>query len=389
MKTGDSADLKKYLLGCAAAIGVAVALALPGAAKAQEILIGINTPATGAAAIASEREMQGVNLAIEEINEAGGVLGRKLKTVVVDNRCNPSEAVNATNKLIEMKVSAIMGAHCSSASLAAMPLLKDAKIPMVGGVASSPKITELSGVGGNEWLFRTNPSDADMMQALVNYLSEKKIFKKISVIAEDTDFGRGGVSSFEAYAKGTNLELLSVDYPQQNMPDFTSLLTRISRAKPDAIAIFALAADQINLLRTAMQMGIKIPYTGRAELGGENMQFIKAGGMEGSISAWSYSTEIDAPTNKAFVKKITDKYKLPPVLQTWSGYDNIRLIAQSIKEAGTTDPVKIRDAMAKTKFQTVMGPVVSFDDHNQAGKIVLIQEVKNKEIKIAALLQGK
>lgn len=387
--TGIGMVFSRHLPACAAAFALFATVGAPLQAAAQDILIGVSTPATGAAAIASEREMQGINLAVEEINAAGGVLGRQIKTMVVDNRCNPSESVNATNKLIEAKVVAIIGAHCSSASLAAMPLIKDAKIPMVGGIASSPRITDLSGVGGNEWLFRTNPSDADMMKALIGYLSEKNVFKKVAVIAEDSDFGRGGAGSFNELAKGTKLEVISTDYPPQNTPDFTSLLTRISRSKPDAIALFQLGGDQINLLRTSMQMGLRIPYTGRVELGGENMQFIKAGGIEKSISAWSYSTAVDAPTNKAFVEKVTAKYKLPPVLQTWSGYDNVRVIVQAIKEAGSADSVKVRDALAKVKFQTVMGPEVSFDDHNQAGKIVLIQEVKNKEIIIAAMVRNK
>jgi branched-chain amino acid transport system substrate-binding protein len=378
-----------YLMGVAL-FGTLGLFAGAPQAKAQDILIGVSTPATGAAAIASERELWGINLAVDEINAAGGLLGgRKLKTMVVDNRCNPSEAVNTINKLIEAKPAAIIGAHCSSAALAAMPLIKEAKIPMVGGVASSPRITELSGVGGNEWTFRTNPSDAAMMEALVGYLNDKKLFKKIAVVAEDTDFGRGGANSFIELAKKAGLEIISVDFPPQSTPDFTSLLTRISRSRPDAIALFQLGGDQLNFLRTAMQMGLRIPYTGRAELGGENIQIIQAGGMENSVSTWSYSATIDSPTNKAFVAKVTEKHKMPPVLQTWAGYDNVRVIAQAITEASSADPVKVRDALTKVKFQTVMGPVVSFDRNNQAGKIVLVQQVKAKTITIADMLEMK
>lgn len=385
-------SVRNFFLSGVALFGTLGLLAgtMPSSARAQDILIGVSTPASGPAAIASEREMWGVNLAVDEINAAGGLLGgRKLKTMVVDNRCNPSEAVNAANKLIEAKPAAIIGAHCSSASLAMMPLIKDAKIPLVGGVASSPRITDLSGIGGNEWTFRTNPSDAAMMEALVGYLADKKVFKKVAVIAEDTDFGRGGANSFVDLAKKAGLEIISVDFPPQNTPDFTSLLTRISRSKPDAVALFQLGGDQLNLLRNAMQMGLRIPYTGRAELGGENMQIIQAGGMENSISTWSYSTAIDSPTNKAFIAKITERHKLAPVLQTWAGYDNVRVIAQAITEAASADPVKVRDALSKIKFQTVMGPVVSFDERNQAGKIVLVQQVKNRAISIAELLNMK
>lgn len=370
----------------AAAIAV---MASHGANAQEPIKIGVNTPVSGVVAVASEREMQGVNLAVEEINAAGGVLGRPLQTIVVDNRCNPSEAVNAANRLIEEKVVAIIGGHCSSATLAIMPVVKTAKIPLLGGVASSPKITELSGVGGNEWTFRSNPSDFDMMKALVSHISKSKMFTNIAVIGEDTDFGRGGAEAFASIAQGTDLKIISTDFMPQGTPDLTSILTRVSRSKPDAIAVFITGSDQVNMVRTAMQMGLTIPFTGRIELGGENMQFITAGGLEGSISAWSYSTEVDSPENKAFNAKIQEKYGLPAQLQTWAGYDNLRLIAQAIQEAGEADPVKVRDAMAKITFQTVLGPKVTFNDHNDAGKIVLIQQVKDKAITIADIVDGK
>src|SRR5258708_11600604 len=140
-------------------------------AMAQPIVIGISTPQTGVAAVASEWEMWGVNLAVEEINAAGGLLGgRKIELMVLDNKCNPSEAVNAANKLVEAKVVAIEGSHCSSAHLASMKIIADAKIPMITGIASNPQITALSGKGGNDYAFRISASDGTMMEALGIYL---------------------------------------------------------------------------------------------------------------------------------------------------------------------------------------------------------------------------
>ena len=126
---------------------------------AQPIVIGVSTAQTGPAAVAAEWELWGVNLAVEEINAAGGVLGRKLEILVMDNKCNPSEAVNVANKLVEAKVVAIEGSHCSSAHLASMKIIQDAKIPMITGIASNPQITTLSGKGGNDYAFRISASD--------------------------------------------------------------------------------------------------------------------------------------------------------------------------------------------------------------------------------------
>jgi branched-chain amino acid transport system substrate-binding protein len=370
-------------------LGVLALAAAATPAFSQNIVIGLSSPLTGPAATAAEWERWGVDLAVEEINAAGGVLGRKLEIMQLDNKCNPSEGVNVANKLVEAKVTAIIGSHCSSAHLAAMPIIQESKIPMITGVASNPQITALSGKGGNEWAFRINPSDTDMMNALGAYLGDKKPFKTVAIVAEDTDFGRGGADAFKVVAEKAGITIISTDFHPQNAPDYTSILTRLQQRRPDAIATFQLAGDSINFLRNAMQLGVHIPYTGRAELGGRNLQIIQAGGMENSISAWTYNHEIDAPENKAFVEKIRARHKSEPLLQTWAGYDSTRIIAQAIKDAGATDPVKVRDSMKTMKFTNVMGKQVTFDDYNQAGKFVVLQTVKDRKVNVADIVEVK
>jgi branched-chain amino acid transport system substrate-binding protein len=354
-------------------------------ARADAITIGFSAPDTGPAAAAAMWQRWGVEIARDEINAAGGVLGKQVEIVSFDNRCNPSEAVNVANKLVEAKVTAIIGAHCSSATLATMPIIAEAKIPMVEGVATSPKITELSGAGGNDWMFRINPSDQDMMVALGRYLKDTKI-KRVAVIGEDTDFGRGGAGAFADVAKTDGLQIVSTDFHPQNQPDFTSLLTRIQQMKPDAIALFQLSGDQINFLRNAMQLQVRIPYTGRFDPFGRNTPIIEAGGMEGSITAWPYSHEIDYPANKTLVTQTQQRYKSIPYLQTWAGYDSLRLIAKAIAAAGSTDSVKVRDALKHADFVSAMGKPIVFDDHNQAGKIVVIDKVEQRKVHLESLV---
>lgn len=363
-------------------VAIGLALAAPVAAHAQNIVIGASVPDTGPAAAPAIWQRWGYQLALDEANAAGGVLGKKIEMLAYDNRCNPSEAVNVANKLIEAKVVAIVGAHCSSATLATMPLIAAAKIPLVDGIASSPKITDLSGVGGNEWTFRINPSDDDMMNALGIYLSGSSKIKRVAILGEDTDFGRGGAAAFATVAKKYGLEVISTDFHPQSYPDFTALLTRIQQSKPDAIAIFQLAGDQLNFLRNAMQLGVRIPFIGRFDPGGNNLQIIQAGGMEGSITAWTYSYLVDTAANKAFAAEIEKRHKTTPVLQTWAGYDAMRLLLTAIRNAGSTDPTAIRDAIKKIEFTNVMGAKVTFDDHNQGGKVVLIEGVADKKVKI-------
>jgi branched-chain amino acid transport system substrate-binding protein len=366
----------------AAVVGVAPAMAQQG-----PIVIGVSTPSTGPLSVASEWEMWGVNLAVEEINAAGGLLGRKVETMVLDNKCNPAEGVNVANKLVEAKVVAIEGAHCSSVHLASMKIIADAKIPMITGIASNQQITDLAGPGRNEYAFRISPGDGAMMDALVGYLGKKKIFKTVAIVGEDTDFGRGGADSFKAVAAKAGVEIVSTDIHPQNTPDFTSILTRLQQRKPDGIATFQTSTDSINFLRQAMQVGLKIPYTGRIELGGRNQPIIDAGGMEHSISAWTYNAEIDSPLNKAFVAKIQERHKSKPYLQTWGGYDAMRIIFEAIKAANSTDGPKVKDAIKNLTFTNVMGKVVKFDDHNSAGEYVVLQSVENRKVGVADIVK--
>ena len=111
--------------------------------------------------------------------------------------------------------------------------------------------------------------------------------------------------------------------------------------------------------------------------------------MENSISAWTYNATIDSPENKAFVAKIKAKHNSEPYLQTWGGYDAIRVIAQAIKKANSTDGEKIKDAMEGMNFTNVMGKKVTFDDHNSAGHWVVLQTVKNRKVGVADIVEVK
>ena len=258
---------------------------------------------------------------------------------------------------------------------------------MITGIASNPQITALSGRAATTTRSASARRTSAMMQALGIYLADKKPFKTVAIVAEDTDFGRGGADAFKAVADKAGVEVVSTDFHPQNAPDFTSILTRLQQRRPDAIATFQLGGDSINFLRQAMQIGVRIPYTGRIELGGRNVPIIEAGGMEKSVSAWQYSPYADSPSNKAFAEKIKAKYKAEPYLQTWAGYDSIRVLAQAIKDANSTDGTKIKDAIKEMSFTNVMGKTVKFDDYNQAGHLVALHTVLNRKVTLADLVE--
>lgn len=238
-------------------------------------------------------------------------------------------------------------------------------------------------------MFRFSPDDLRMAQGLTEFMGEKKIFKNIAIVGEDSDFGRGGAAAFTPLAQKAGMTILSTDYAPQMTPDFTPLLTRVAQKKPDAIAIFMLGADSLNLFRTAMQMGLNIPFTGRADLSGKSVELIQAGGLDGSISAWTYSPDIDNPANKKFAATMLSRHKMPATLQNWAGYDSIQAIAAAIRDANSDDPVKIRDAMAKTSFTALHGRKITFDANNQGGRVVVIQQVKDRKTRVLDIYELK
>ena len=166
-------------------------------AIAQEpIRIGYVGPLTGSVALVGNEALKGATLAVEQINAAGGVLGRPFKLYASDDKCNPAESVSATRKIITQdKVIATIGHGCSSATLAAMPVNEQEKIPNIVESSTSPMITVRAGAGGNKWIFRANLPD-DINATVFAKMIVEVGGKKVSFLLTNDDWGRGLATSF-------------------------------------------------------------------------------------------------------------------------------------------------------------------------------------------------
>src|SRR5438874_9854224 len=234
------------------AVAAVAALAFSVFARAQDgpIMIGSSIPLTGGVATFGQHSRWGSELAIAEANAKGGVLGRKLEIDFQDNRCNPAEAVKSvTQMLASKKYAAIFDGLCSSAALAIMPLAERANVPFIVANASATSIAEKSGIGGNAWTFKVNPTDASMLDALVGWLDKEGKADNIAFLGEDTDYGRAGSSGFEAALAKRGKKLASTDYFQKGTADFTSVLTKIKAKKPGMLAFYVIDADFQNALK--------------------------------------------------------------------------------------------------------------------------------------------
>lgn len=359
-------------------------------AAAQDITIGLSSPLTGPVAYGALQERRGVELALGEINEAGGVLGRKLKLAIEDNQCNPSVSVTVATKLIESGVPAVLGCQCSSAVLAAMPVFQKGQTPLLSSIATNPAISEKSGVGGNPWIFRLNPSDLELAVANVNYLASLGSVRNVAIVAESTDYGRGGASAFQAAADGKGLKIVSTDFHQIGTPDFTTILTRLRSNGTQAVALYHSHADTANFVRQAQAQGVSALLTGKMTFSGAAAEaLVASGAFEGAVTAYPYSALVETEKNRAFVKKVLAAYNEAPTYETFAGYEAMLVLADAIKRAGKAEPGAIRDALVHTKFESMMGGSVEFDDHNQAHNNAAIVAVEEQTVKIKNVFPTK
>lgn len=356
---------------------LAVALS---SADAEDIRIGLTTPLTGGVAALGQHEKWGAEFAIDKINAEGGVDGASLILDAQDNQCNPTQGATSVDNLLQNKPAAIIGALCSSVTLAVMPMIERAKVPLIVDVSTSKLITDQSGVGGNEWTFRINPSDAGLAVAIANYLAQSGTVKTVAFVGEDTDYGRGGADAMTTALNARDIEVLSADFYQQNTPDFTTLLTRLSQAAPDAIALYAVGADEVNFLRQFRGMGMDVQLTGRIAFDEMLDTLVASGTLDGATSVFPYAAGLETPENAAFVEAFKAKHGELPNYQSFEAYEAVNVIADAIKRAGSAEPSAVRDALENTKMTSLTGSEISFDDHNQAHNAAIIMKVIGSEV---------
>jgi branched-chain amino acid transport system substrate-binding protein len=350
------------------------------------IIIGASTPLTGGVAHFGQHARWGAELAIAEANAKGGALGRKIEIDFQDNRCNPAEAVKSvTQMLAEKKYAAIFDGLCSSAALAIMPLVERAGVPFIVANASATSIAEKSGVGGNKWTFKVNPTDASMLDALISWLDKDGKAGNIAFLGEDTDYGRAGSSGLEAALKKRSQKLVMADYFQKGTADFTPVLTKIKAKKPALLAIYTIDADFQNSLRQWYGLGGGIPLTGRVLVDQIPKEIMASGFLDGTTSVQPWDPSVDTPANKVFVEAFTKKYNVAPMLISFESYETINILIDAIRRSGNGSPAAIRDALATTRYQSMLGLVLEFDANNLVHNNAIIFTIKGGKVVIVGM----
>lgn len=371
----------KAVMTCA--MGVAL---FAGAASAQTIKVGVIQPLTGGVAFDGNNVIKGARLAVKEINDAGGVLGKQIEMVIADGACKPAESVSAAEKLITAdKVPVLMGAFCSGATQAVMPVAEKNQIPLVTGVSSLPRLTE----AGNRWFFRNAETDAMLAVAFSKSLYNDLKFKTVFFMAANDDWGRGTVDSFKKVLEGQGAKTVGTEFFEYSHADFYTPLTKVRAAKPDLVVVAAETQAAATLVKQAKELSMNSKIFGVGAWATPTFINLAGAASDGLLAGVAYAPTIDGDLNKVFVGKFKGAYNEAPGKYSMSGYNTMHIIAQAIKRAGAAEPAKIRDALPQTDFTGVNGRL-RFDDKGQVyGQNVFLVELMGGQpiVKASALME--
>ena len=346
------------------------------------IKIGANFELTGAVAVYGQSGFNGVELAVEEINAAGGVNGKKLELVKYDTKSEVSEATNGATKLItENKVKALIGPATSGAGVAAQQIATDNKIPMISPSGTAENVTVDNKGMVRKYIFRTPFIDSFQGIAMGKFASTSLKAKTAAIYLDNSsDYAKGLAKYFEEeFVKSGGTVVTKEAYLQKDT-DFKSTLTKMKASNPDVIYVPGYYQEVSMIIKQARELGMNQPM-----LGGDGWDSPKlaevagAAALENTYMSNHYASGDSDPKVKAFEEKYQKKYGAKPEAFDALGYDSVYILVDAIKRAGGTDGDKVAEALAKAKDLDLVTGKFSFDEKHNPIKTAVIVAFKKGE----------
>ena len=354
---------------------VSLALIAPGSAifAQEEIVIGEYASLTGGSASFGQSSHKGTALAVDEINAAGGVLGKKLKLITDDDQSQAGQPATIARKLISQdKVVAVLGEVASSKSLEAAPICQQSKIPMISPASTNPKVTEVG-----DYIFRVCFIDP-FQGTVMSKFAQSKGWKNVAVLTDvKQDYSVGLAEFFVKDFKASGGQIVKEQKYSTGDKDFKPQLTSIKAAKPDAIFVPGYYAEVSLIAKQARLLGIKAPLLGGDGWVGDSLLKVAGDSLDGSFFSCHFSAEDKAPKVQEFVKNFKAKYGEVPDDMAALGYDSAKILSEAITRAGTTEPAKLRDAIASTKDHDGITGKITLDAQRNANKPAVILTIGN------------
>ena len=360
-------------------LGCAAWAALPDG----NVRVGVVMPTSGTLAYDGGLALNGVKMAVDEINAAGGVNGHKIELFVEDSAGVPATAVAAMEKLVGMqKVVAVIGDFGSSGTLAMMDVAKRSQTPLITPISLAPKITEL----GNIWTFRGCDSSEMIAKSFTKWAVAEKKLDKWAFIGVNTDYGRGSVDAFSKKVKDLGGEVVYTEYFQQGETDYYPIITKLKASSANALCMLGETVDLSRVVSQFHEMGLQEKITIMDPTSGTfNPKFLELAKAKanGIIGASRFVASIKTPKAEKFVADYQKRYNIPPEKYAQAGYDVAHMVAIAVKNADSTDTAKVREALAKIEYEGPQGKA-HFDAKNQLqiGEYIIV--VKDGKFEIVA-----
>lgn len=348
--------------------------------KGESLKVGIITSLTGPQAKFGEQQKYGYDLAIDEINAKGGVLGRPIELVYKDDMGKSEEAMTAAEDLINReRVLAVMGSYTSGATLPMTGVMERGKTPLLCPCAAKDEITQQ----GYTWIFRLNAPSSEYAKSMFDFLTEVIKPKSVAICFENTSFGASTARAARRLVDEYDLELTAYEPYEAKVTDFTPMLTKVKATTPDVLFAVSYLADAILIMRQSHQLDFNTVAAGGAA-GYTLPAFIEGAGEDAEyvFSATQWTKDVSWPGAKEFYSKFIERFKVEPDYHAAETYAATWVLADALKRAGSLDRRKVRDALAETNMNTIFGPV-SFEDYggykNQNRHPMLVLQIRKGE----------
>jgi branched-chain amino acid transport system substrate-binding protein len=352
----------------------------------NSIKIGVNLELSGGVASYGESLEKGINLAVDEINKKGGIDGKKIDLVKVDNKSDAAEATNGAIKLTSQdKVTAIIGAATSGDTVAQAQIANDTKTVLLTPSGTSPNVTVGESGKVNEFVFRTSFIDPFQGTVAANFASKELKVKKAAIFADSaSDYAKGLAASFKKTFEAAGGNIVSEEAYVAKDTDFRATLTRIKAENPEFIFIPGYYEEVGLIIKQARELGITVPFMGAD--GWDSPKLVELAGADALNNTYitnHYSSEDPDKAIQKFVTTYKEKNggESPNAFNAL-GYDTVYLLADAIKHAGSdADSSKIKDALAKTKNLSLVTGIITIDkDHNPIKSATVLEYKDGKQV---------
>jgi branched-chain amino acid transport system substrate-binding protein len=345
--------------------------------KADVVCIGTVAPLTGPQAHIGNDSVNGVRLAVDEMNAKGVTIGGKkvrIELIAEDDQADPKTGTIVAQKFVDMKVKGVVGHLNSGTSIPASKVYADAGIPQISPSATAVKYT----AQGLKTTFRVMANDAAQGKALGEFAVKNLKGKKVAIVDDRTAYGQGLADEVEKAVKASGGAVVTREYTTDKSTDFLSILTSIKAKQPNVVFYGGMDPQGAPMAKQMQSLGLKATL-----LGGDGLQtsnFLKLAGTDAKgVTASSPGVPVESmPGGKEFQQKFTAKYGQIEIYAPYA-YDAVMVMVEAMKKADSSDPAKYLPALATVKYEGVTGPI-SFDDKGdiKATAITMYQVTSDK-----------